>query len=296
MVRNLFSRRYRLAWAGAVLAMLVMLTLTVPPVRTLAGDLLSLFRVQKIEFTPVDPEALPDDETLEAIAPGIERMFDETLTVTMEGEQEVVDEASARDRAEFPIRLPTTEEEVRYEWAPPVHIAIQIDLPRIRALFNELGYQDVELPDALDGETVEADFQGMLTAAYGDCEDESSSRKDCISFVQMSSPTVSVPEDFDIDQLGQVYLELLGVTGEEAARLSERVDWTTTLVVPFPHHVNLTHETVHVDGVEGALICSNSEYRPSSEYLLTWIKDDIVYAITGKGDHAKALELASALK
>jgi hypothetical protein len=297
MARNPFARRYRAAWAAAALVVLVALTLTVPPVRTWAGNLLGLFRVQKIEFAPVDREALPDEETLEAVAPEIERMFDENLDITTEGETETVDEATARARAEFPVRLPPAREEaVRYEWTPPVHIAMQIDLPRLRALFAELGYQDVELPRALDGRTVEADFKGILTAAYGACDDEPSAGEDCTIFLQMPSPTATAPGDLDVAQLGRVYLELLGMPEEEAARLSERVDWTTTLVVPFPHHVNLTHETVRVDGVEGALIHSESGYRPSPEYLLTWIKDDIVYAVTGKGDLAAALELARSLE
>jgi anti-sigma factor RsiW len=297
MARNPFARRYRAAWAVAVLLLLVTVTLTVPPVRTLAGNLLGLFRVQRIEFTPVDEEALPDEETLEAVAPEIERMFDETLVITMEGETETLDEAGARARTEFPVRLPAVAEDpVRYEWTPPVHIAMQVDLQRLRALFAELGYRDVDLPRALDGETVEAQFEGTLTAMYGACDDESPTGQDCMVFVQMPSPTATAPEDLDVDRLGRVYLELLGVPDDEAARLSERVDWTTTLVVPLPHHVNLTHEMVHVDGVEGALIHSESGYRPSPEYLLTWIRDGVVYAVTGKGDPAAALELARSLE
>ena len=296
MAHNPFSRRYRPVWAGAALALFVALTLTVPPMRTLAGNFLSLFRVQKIEFTAVSPEDLPDEETMEAVAPEIERMFYEDLTVTTQGERETVDEATARAQAGFPVRLPVTEQgQVRYEWTPPVHVAMQIDLPRVRALFAELGYQDVELPDTLDGKTVEADFQGMLTAAYGACEDERAPGNECMAFVQMPSPALSVPDDLDVVQLGQVYLELLGTTREDAADLSERIDWTTTLVVPFPGRYDLTHETVRVDGVEGTLIhpTSSAWYR---EYLLTWVKDDVVYAVTGNGDHAKALDLAGSLE
>jgi hypothetical protein len=297
MARNPFSRRYRPAWATALLVMLVAVTLTVPPVRSLAGDLLGLFRVQRIEFTPVSEEDLPDEETLQAVAPEIERMFDETLTITGEGKQQTVTEASARERAEFPVRLPAAGGETpRYEWTPPLHVALEIDLPRIRSLFAELGYRDIDLPGALDGRTVEADFDGMLTASYGACDEDDPADRDCMTFVQMPSPSATIPNGLDINRLGRVYLELLGMPAEEAALLSERIDWTTTLVLPFPHHVNLTHETVRVDGVEGTLIHSQSAYRPTAEYLLTWVKDDVIYAIAGKGDDAGALELAASLE
>jgi hypothetical protein len=280
-----------------LLVALVAVTLSVPPVRSLAGDLLGLFRVQRIEFTPVSEEALPDEETLRAVAPEIERMFDETLTITAEGEPQSVTEESARERAGFALRLPASGQEIaRYEWTPPVHIALEVDLPKIRALFAELGYRDIDLPAALDGKTVEADFAGIVTAYYGACDDDAPAGLDCTRFVQMPSPSATVPAGLDIDQLGRVYLELLGMPVEEAARLSERIDWTTTLVLPFPHHVNLTHETVSVDGVEGTLIHSRSGYRPAPEYLLTWVKDDVIYAVSGQGDSSEALELAASLE
>jgi hypothetical protein len=284
------------AWAAAALAMVVILTLTISPVRTLAADLLRMFRVQEIQFTPVNSDDLPDEETLKAVAPEIERMFDENLAIAMDGKPETVPEAAARERAGFAVRLPSAQQPVRYELTPPVHIAMNVDLERLRTLFAELGYEDVDLPGTLDRSTVRADFQGVLTAEYGSCGDESLSMDDCITFLQMPSPRVSVPDRLDVDQLAQVYLELLGLPKQEADRLSERIDWSTTLVLPFPHHVNLTHETVRIDGVKGTLIRSESGYRPAPEYLLTWVKDGIVYAVTGEGDHVRALDLVVTLK
>lgn len=296
MARNPFSRRYRPAWAAAAVVLLVALTLTIPPVRTLAGDLLQLFRVQEITFTPVSTDALPDEETLEALAPEIERMFEDTLTITLDGERQEVSEEAVRNVASFPVRLPGNRTSDSYEWTPPARITMEVDLPRWQALFAELGHRDVALPRALDGKTIEADLHGMVSVAYGSCDDEAPAGRDCMTFVQMGSPSATVPDGLDIDRLGRIYLELLGMPAEEAERLSKQIDWTTTLVLPFPHHVNLTYEGVQVDGVEGTLIHSESGYRPAPEYLLTWVKGGVVYALAGKGDHGEALELAASLR
>jgi hypothetical protein len=280
-----------------ILVTVVAVTLTVPPARSLAGEFLGLFRVQRIEFTPVGEEAWPDEATMKAVAPEIERVFDEALTVTSAGEGHSLTEAEARGRAEFPVRLPDAGgQTARYEWTPPVHIAYHVDLARITALFAELGYSEIDLPTSLDGKTVEADLAGVLTASYGACTEDTPAVVDCLTFVQMPSPTASVPDGLDIEQLGRIYLELLGMPVEQASGLSERIDWTTTLVLPFPHHVNLTHEMVRVDGVEGTLIHSESPYRPAPEYLLTWIKDGVIYAFSGKGDYHQALDMANALR
>ncbi len=294
MARNPFSRRYRPAWFVAALALLTVVTLTVPPIRTLAGDLLAVFRVESVAFTPVDVEAFPNEEILEDLAPEIERTFGESLGVVTEKEPADVTEAEARERADFPIRLPDTTEPTRHEWTPPIHISMEVDVSQIEALFTELGYEDVRLPQALEGRTVEADFSGMLTTYYGSCADASVGR-DCITLVQMASPTASVPDGLDIEQLGRIYLELLGTPTEEARQLSEQIDWTTTLVLPFPHHVNLTHETLSIEGVEATLVHSESGYRPT-EYLLTWVKGDVIYAVIGQGDSSEALSLAASLR
>ena len=63
--RKLFSRRYRPAWVLVALVLALAVAFTFQPVRTLANDLLSLFRVRKIQFVEVNPANVPDDETLE---------------------------------------------------------------------------------------------------------------------------------------------------------------------------------------------------------------------------------------
>lgn len=297
MARNPLSRRYRPAWAVATLLVLLLISLAIPPVRTFAGDLLSLFRVQEIEFTDVDLESLPDEETVRAVAPQIESMFDDDLTVTLEGEPEVVDEATARARAGFPIRAARQPAPSLIQWGPPVHVAFEVDLPRIKTLFGELGYTDVALPASLDGAVVEAQMEGMVQAHYGECEVDSPERQpDCIVHTQMPGPVISVPDNLDVEQLTRVYLELLGMTEEEAAGVSERLDWSTTLLVPFPRAYGLTYKDVEVDGVEGTLLFSMTPDGRYREYLLTWSQGGVIHSLRGYGDFGPALALADSLQ
>jgi hypothetical protein len=86
----------------------------------------------------------------------------------------------------------------------------------------------------------------------------------------------------------------MGMSAEEAAQFSHQVDWTTTLVIPLPRY-GTTYENVVVDGVPGTLIHQSMEQH-APEFLLIWVKDDIIYALTGPGDGAQALEIAASLK
>ena len=81
---------------------------------------------------------------------------------------------------------------------------------------------------------------------------------------------------------------------EEAADFARSVDWTTTLVIPVPRYGS-EHEEVQVDGVTGTLI-QQYGYKMDDGYLLIWVKDGILYALSGPGDSTAALKIASSLK
>ncbi|MBN1877405.1 MAG: zf-HC2 domain-containing protein [Anaerolineae bacterium] len=296
MFKNLFSRRYRPMWGAITMVLLLTLSLTFAPVRTLASNFLALFRVQKIQFVEFNPLNLPDDETLESAAMEIDRLINEEAIVEQSGETQTVDEATARTMAAFPVRFPNALTEVhQIDVQPATHIEMQVDLPRIQALFDAMGYDEIDLPESLDGAVVGVDIDTSITASYGACS--SQDKDDCTLFIQMLSPNVSAPPELDVEQLGQLYLQMLGMSASEAKRFSQNIDWTTTLVVPIPSD-QVKYEDVSVDGVKGSFAQtrrSGGEEKPL-EYALMWVKDDIVYALIGSGDKASALEIARSLE
>ena len=116
---------------------------------------------------------------------------------------------------------------------------------------------------------------------------------DCTSFIQIPSPSVDAPPDLDVNQIGEIYLQVLGMSPEEAASFSKNVDWTSTFVIPVPQYSS-TNEQVPVDGVTGTLI----KYRESGRqaFLLIWVKDGIIYAFGGPGKGNDALQIVASLK
>jgi hypothetical protein len=80
-------------------------------VRTWAGNLLALFRVQRIEFVDIDPSKLPDEETLEQAASKLESMMQDQVRIDKEGDLQQVDEATARSLSSMPVRFPSALED-----------------------------------------------------------------------------------------------------------------------------------------------------------------------------------------
>lgn len=300
MISRLFAPRFRGAWAALAAAAALFVALLFPPVRALADDFLGLFRVQRIVVAPLNADAFPEG-TGDAVP--LERIFAEDVQVTTHGEpEEVADAAAASAAAGIPVRLPAALDgppQLRVQ--PATSLAWQVNLDRVRLAMEALGRTDIDLPDALDGATVTAEIPAAVAAAYGDCptdrdgegHHERPGGDRCTVLLQLASPTIEAPPSLDLRQMGQTFLELVGMPAAEAARFSASVDWATTLVVPIPRDA-AEYEEVTVAGVPATLV--RERRHSQSRFMLFWVDDDIVYALSGRGDRATALGIAESLR
>lgn len=296
-----FARQARLPWAGLAAVLVLAVALMFPPVRVAATQFLGLFRVQQITVVPVDAENV--EQLLDSTS-DLEQMLTSSAQVEARGEmQEVASVAEAREASGMNVRLPAAIAETpQLRVQPGAAVQFNVDLPRIRAVLNELGQSEVQLPDSLDGETITMEVSSTVLVAYGGCELDEINESDeinsnCTILTQMPSPSISAPSDLDIAALGQAYLQVLGMTPEEARTFSETTDWTTTLVVPIPRF-DTEYQQVAVDGVTGTLIERNFEDGHAPAYLLVWVKDGIIYSLrgVGEGSSPETLEIANSLR
>jgi hypothetical protein len=307
LFKKIFSRQYRTAWVVGGIVAILAIALLFPPVRAAANSFLGLFRVEKFTVVQVNPGEMPKQL---GSTSSFENLLSESVTVEEQGDpQEVADAGEASALAGIPVRLPSEmTEEPKLEVQPGAKATFQIDLPRVRAVLDEIGRSDMVLPDEIDGAAVEIELPTSVAASYGECElspeaareagfdpdDPASMLANCTTLVQMVSPSIEAPPGLDVAGLGEAFLQFVGMSPEEAAQFSQQVDWTTTLVIPIPRY-GTTYEEVMVDGVPGTLILQSME-EGAPDYLLIWVKDNIVYALTGPGDGARALEIAGSLK
>jgi hypothetical protein len=187
---------------------------------------------------------------------------------------------------------------------------LTVDRAKAQAFIEAAGRSDLVLPESIDGAEIAVSIPATVNAAFGTCPEPQAEKlqtgmdemendmarkyPDCIVFTQMPSPLVSAPDGVDIAQLAQIGLEFSGMTREEAAAFTTTVDWTSTLVIPVPRRAT-AYEDISVDGVTGKLIQRVTDYAP--EYALIWVKDGIIYAVSGTGtDTAPAFAIAESLQ
>ncbi len=309
MLQKLFARRYRPAWIVLAVVLVLAIALSFAPVRTLANSFLGLFRVQQINVIEVDPGDLPAQLSEST---DFQALLSENVTFEDGGEAFSVSSAGeATASLGFSPRLPE-----QADGAPDLTVTpggsatFVIDLPRVQALLQAIERSNIELPAELDGATAILEVPANLTAGWGDCKFDIEAAREsgydpdmpggsyplsnCTTLVQMLSPTISAPEGLDLQQLGQAYLQVLGMDKEQAEQFASSVDWTTTLVLPVPRY-QAQYSKVTVDGVEGVLI-QEGEGGRQDVYMLAWVKDGVLYALTGPGDVAEALAIGNSLK
>ena len=280
-------------WTGVAAASVLIFLLSFAPARSWGQKFLAMLRVQKVVVMPVDIGAL--NVTSARGHKVISQLISDNVVVTMKpGEPEAVpDLASATRLAGYTVRTFADSE-------PPSKISVhdqgafhmQLDRERIQAVLDEVGRSDIAIPESVNGSTVAVHVPKSVHVTYGSC---SKGGVSCIEFMQMPSPTISVPPTLDIKALAEAGLQVAGLSAANAHAFCQTVDWSSTLVIPVPDSGS-TVSTVPVDGAKGTLVQMAARGSSSGAYSLIWLKEGVIYSLSGSGSADRALAMAESLQ
>lgn len=276
-------------WVALTIIAVLAVALSITPVRAWASDVLSLFRVQRVTVIEFNPEAANfNRDIFEAKRERMEALMKE-VEIAGGGEvQEVASVEEAAALAGYTPRLPAAWADAKLAVKPATKGSFVIDRNELQALFDGTG-TNVTLPEDVDGKTVLVDASAAVFATRGcpSADVEGEVPADCLMLAQMPSPVVDVPAGIDPQEMGKALLQFLGYSAVDAARLSERIDWATTLVLPLPQTGDMQYRDASVDGVTGTLVESDDEGA-----ALLWVKDGVIYGL--RGTNADAVLAAAA--
>ena len=285
------NRRWRPVLVSLALVFVVVVAFTFEPVQVAARDFLSIFRVQEFVVIPVGPE---ERARMAAIGALLEQNFflSEPVVIEEPERETVATLGEASDVVGFTVRTPTYTPE---ELVPDQDIQVssqgvglfEVDLEMARTLFEMLELDPALLPDSLGEEPLEVTLPPMATQSW------TYQGRTGLIFIQAPSPTVDFPDDVDPDALGAAALQLLGMDERTAARMSESIDWATTLVLPIPTDVAAFREVV-INGARGLLISETSDEHGAHSALM-WQKDGIVYFLEGNLSMDLVMDVADSI-
>lgn len=293
-IKTMFTRRP--VWAAVAVFAVLALVFTLTPARAWASSLLGLFRVQKVQVVTFDPTVAENAYgKLEANQSAIEQVFKEDAKITEHGKiTDVATPQEAAQKAGFNPRLPADLTGATLSVKPGMDGVFTIHQQKLQALADAAGV-DVQIPPAVDGKAITVNVPNAVTVTYGCASTEAVKRVapgDCTSLIEMPSPTINAPDGLDVPKMGEAMFRFLGVPAAEAQALSQKIDWTTTLVLPIPQNGKIEYQDVQVDGVSGTLL-QGSGVNGS---MLIWVKDGILYGLRVPGSAEDALKLAGTLK
>jgi anti-sigma factor RsiW len=265
--------------AGALTLLLALNLLWLPPVRAAADQLLQVFRVQQVVFLPFSEERANDIDQLETK----ESPFVDIQVADEDWDPQIVSgPAEAEDAIGYPLHQPAvfpiepTKREFKVRGSNTIQF--QVDVPVLREALMLLGINDVTLPDALGEAPVRVDMPAHAVTTYRHDDNDTGYS---LTLFQGQSPEITLPDGVDIAQLGKAMLRVYGMNPVEAEAMSQQIDWSSTLVVPFPTDLGEeSAQQVSVNGANGLLIRDND---PSGTQGLYWQDGGRFYVLTGSG-------------
>jgi hypothetical protein len=297
--------------SGLAVACAIVLLLSFAPGRSWAQKILAMLRVQKVAVVPVDVSALTAGNHTNARENLIAQFISDNVVVTLDPGKPspAPDPGAAGAMAGFTVRTLD-------ELGSPQRILVSgegafhmtLDRDRMQAVLDQAGRSDIQVPAAVDGSTVAVHIPKLVHSVYGNCPekgDHPPTREpggpvsdlapgNCIHFIQVPSPIVSVPPSLNLSALAEAGLQVAGMSPAEAQAFCRTVDWSSTLVIPIPERES-SYRTVTVDGVNGTLIEAAPHGNFAGRYTLIWVKHGIIYSLGGNGTASRALAAVQSL-
>ena len=294
-ITTMFKRRT--VWAALAVIAVIAVVFTLTPANAWASSFLGLFRAQKVEVITFDPAAAENaQKSLDTNQEAIRQVFQEDVKVSSHGDAfTVASAAEAAQKAGFTPRIPSALANPDISIRPGMNVTFTINQPKLQALMDAVGI-DAKLPASTNGKVITADVADAVVTTSADCPKNAKTNQDlaapnCTGLVEVPSPVVNTPDGLNVQQLGQAMFQFLGMSPAEAQQISQKIDWTSTLILPIPQSGDLQYQEVQVDGVSGTLLKETSQ----DAYSLVWVKDGILYGLHGPGGLNDALRVAESL-
>ena len=163
---------------GCVGVAVIVLVLTVAPVRAWAESLLAIFRVERFTVLEINPAALKNNglQNNQLLNQAIGRVLSDEVTVTQKPQkpQLIADAATASKVAGFPVQLLPGQTPSSLLLESGAGMNMKLNRDRIQSILDEAGRSDLRIPESVDGAIVGVRVPAGVMAFYGNCGDVAS--------------------------------------------------------------------------------------------------------------------------
>lgn len=284
--------RYRVAATAAVMVLALAFSFSFGAVRTAASELLTIFRVEKVQIISITPEDMTSIE--KAMREGTGAVdIDNFGKLEFNGNQkpERTTIENARGALDFQLNLPAglpggySEPELYLDSGGTMNFTL--NTVNINQLLQSFGSEKL-LPDELNGKTFTVEIPAQITAKYTGADNSR------IIVNEGRSPELVAPGS-DVVTIRDSLLAVPFLPDNLRSQLASINDWQHTFIVP---NVGGSSQEVKVAGTQGVFINppDGAKSEAGDISALIWQKDAVVYAVSGSLTLDQALDIANTMK
>ena len=275
-------KRWRPALIGVGLMVLFVSLYLYSPTQAVARQFLSMFRVRRFAVVRVNP----DQNQMEQVGRALEdTLFVGDPEIVVDGAETEVDSiGAARELAGFDARVPAflpNSEPIEIGFKGYSESVFRFTRQGLQ-LFLDMAEMGVQVPDTWEEGDLRVSFASMVVIEQPN-----------LQIVQALNPMLEYPEGIDPGVIGEAGLRLLGVSPEEARRISATIDWSSTLVLPIPTDIG-TFTELEIAGSQAVYVRAsdrNDQFRST----LMWEKDGVVTVVAGRASNEDTVKIAESM-
>jgi hypothetical protein len=234
----------------------------------------------------------------------------ESTVTTRDGPDATVSTAGAAAKlAGFrPRLLPARKEAPSITILGEQHVDASVNTRQLQTLLTQAGSLGAAVPQSLEGAPVSFATSRGVRVQYGNCPapaantiqgqingppPPSADNASCVAITEVPIATVTLPASLDTTAIMELALEVAGMSPNQARDFRRIFAWPAAAVLSPPRGVR-SYEVVRVGDADAMLVITGGRRGPT--YALAWVRDGVVFTLTGYGSSADAVPLAKSLE
>jgi hypothetical protein len=186
-------------------------------------------------------------------------------------------------------------------------IETRVRREQLSTLLREAGFPQRPLPSSIDNAPISLATPRGVRAEFGNCPapiantiqaqiqgppPPSTDNGNCIVLTETPLAAVSLPAALDTSAVMTIALELSGMSPNQSRDFRKVFGWPAAVTIAPPRFMR-SYEVTAVSGVPAMLMITGGRRGPT--YVLAWVRDGIVFTLTGYGSSADAAPLAASV-
>ena len=233
----------------------------------------------------------------------------ESTTVARDEPDSALQDVGAASRAAgFQVRILHARTDAVKLYVVGAHrIETHVRREQLGTLLVEAGFPRTSIPSSLESAPISLTTPRGVRFEFGNCPapvantiqaqiqgppPPSTDNGNCVVLTETPLATVSVPPALDTSAVMTIALELSGMSPNASRDFRRLFGWPSAVTIAPPRFMR-SYEMTTVGGAPAMLMITGGRRGPT--YVLAWVRDGIVFTLTGYGSSADAASLATSI-